>query len=263
MLRRDALMLASFGLLATVGAGCHRGKNEESKAEVNVGAAASLRGVMPELIDAFGREHRRPRIVPVYGASGDLRKRVQDGAPLDVVVFAAVEPVEQLIRSGHVIADSRVVVAQNRLALIGPKGGPPLRWSSIEKLGGDEKLAIGNPDVVPAGNYARLALQALGKWDAVAGRLVYGGDVSAVLAYVRRGEVAAGVVYMSEVRNIDGVVVLEEAEGEWVPRIDVVAGATKDVAGASHAGPSRSFVEFLASGEAREIFRAHGFVAPR
>jgi molybdate transport system substrate-binding protein len=258
MQRRAALVLA--GLLVL---GCHRGKNEEGKVEVSVGAASSLRGVLPKLVEAFGREHRRPKVVPVYGASGDLRKRIQDGAPIDVVLFAAAEPVDKLVETGHVLAETRRVVAHNRLVLVGPKGGPKVRWDSLETLAANERIAIGDPDVVPAGAYAKKALQALGKWDRLSGRFVFGGDVAAVLAYVRRGEVAAGAVYLTEVMGVPDVVILEEAQGAWAPRADVVAGATKDVEGASHAGPARSFVEFLSTREAQEIFAAHGFELPR
>ncbi|MBM4358383.1 MAG: molybdate ABC transporter substrate-binding protein [Deltaproteobacteria bacterium] len=254
---------AALALLGLLFLGCHRGKNEEGKVEVSVGAASSLRVVLPKLVEAFGREHRRPKVVPVYGASGDLRKRIQDGAPIDVVLFAAPEPVDKLIETGNVIADSRKVVAHNRLALIGPKGGPKVGWHSLETLAPGDKIAIGDPEVVPAGAYAKKALQALGQWDSLAGRLVFGGDVAAVLAYVRRGEVAAGVVYMTEIKDVADVLVLEEARGAFAPRADVVAGSTKGVEGASHAGPARSFVEFLSTREAREIFEANGFELPR
>jgi molybdate transport system substrate-binding protein len=195
----------------------------------------------------------------VYGASGDLRKRVQDGAPIDAVLFAAPEPVDQLIASRHVVPDTRKVVAHNRLVLVGPRGGVRVGWQSLEALPPGEKLAIGEPNVVPAGTYAKRALEALGKWDALKDRLLFGGDVAAVLAYVRRGEVAAGIVYATEARGIEDVVVLEEASGPWAPLADVVVGATVDVAGASHSGPARSFLEFLMTTEAQAIFRQYGF----
>lgn len=255
MLARRALLVVA--VLAAIG--CHRGHNEDVKAEVTLGAAASLRSVLPPLVEAFGRDHRRPKIVPMYGASGDLRKRVEDGAPIDAVLFAAPEPVDKLIASKHVVAETRKVVAHNRLVLVGPKDGKPLTWKTLDTLPAGEKVAIGEPSVVPAGAYAKRALEALGKWDGLKDRLVFGGDVSAVLAYVRRSEVAAGIVYATEVRGVDGVVVLEDAKGEWAPRADVVVGVIKEVEGASHAGPARSFVEFLETPEARAIFRDHGF----
>jgi len=253
---RRALVGLATALLVPA---CHRGKNEGARAEVQLGVAVSLRGVMPSLIEAFGRDHRRPKIAAVYGPSGDLRKRVQDGAPLDAVLFAAPEPVDQLVASRHVIAETRKVVAHNRLVLIGPRGGARVGWQTLDALPAGEKLAIGEPNVVPAGTYAKRALEALGKWDALKDRLLFGGDVAAVLAYVRRGEVAAGIVYATEVRGLDDIVLLEEASGPWAPRADVVVGATVDIAGASHSGPARSFLEFLLTPEAQGIFRQYGF----
>ncbi len=245
-----------IGILLLVVAGCHRGKNQGAPIEVTVAAAVSLRGVLPELIEAFGTEHARPHVVAVYGGSGDLRKRVEDGAPFDVVLFAAGAPVDRLIEARHVAKETRTVIAHNRLVLIGPTGGRRIDWQSLDQLADDEKLAIGEPEAVPAGAYAKSALQALGKWDKVQGKLVFGADVGAVLSYVRRGEVVAAVVYTTEVVGVKDVVVLEEAKGTWAPRPEVVGGTVK--AGA-HAGPGARFLEFLVSPKARGLLQARGF----
>ena len=250
-----ARCLLALGVLGGF-ASCGRGQNDGNHVEVTVAAAASLRSVLPELIAAFNAEHGRPTIATAYGASGDLRKRVQDGAPIDAVLFAASDPVDQLIKTGHVLADSRRVIAHNRLVLIGPKGGRRIEWNSLDAIPEGEKLAIGEPEAVPAGAYAKKALQALGKWDALSGRMVFGGDVAAVLAYARRGEVIGAIVYATEVVGIDDVVVFDEATGAWAPKADVVVGAVKD---ASHARQASSFLDFLSSPKARGILKARGF----
>ncbi len=223
--------------------------------ELSFAAAVSLRAALPEIGAAFEKEHPATHVVPLYGASGDLAKRVRDGAPIDAVAFAAPEPLDKLVADGLVDAGSRQVIAENRLVLIGPKGGRKLGWQTIDSLEPDDKLAIGDPDSVPAGAYAKKALVALGKWDALKGRLVLGGDVGAVLTYARRGEVAAAIVYVTEAQGVDDVVVLEEARGAWAPKAEVVAGVVKG----PHAGPAASFVAYLASPPAQAIFRSHGF----
>ncbi len=245
--RRLALLIAIVSL-----ASCER---KTERPEVTLATAASLRVALPELIAAFAQDHARPIITPVYGASGDLKKRLLDGAPIDAVLFAAPEPVDQLIAAGRVDASTRRVIAHNRLVLIGPKGGPKLRWQSLDALPEGAKIAIGNPDSVPAGAYAKKALVALGKWDALQGRLVYAADVAAALAYARRGEVAAAVVYTTEIQGIADVVVLDDA-GSFAPRADVVVAVVKD---AARAEPARAFLAFLATPAAQAILKAHGF----
>jgi molybdate transport system substrate-binding protein len=241
------VVLASFG--------CRREDPKAGEREVMVAAATSLRAALPDLIAAFKKEHPRPTITAMYGASGDLEKKVRDGAPIDAVLFAAAEPVERLIQGGRVVEGSKRVVAHNRLVLIGKKGGPKITWSTLDQIG-DEKLAIGNPDSVPAGTYAKKALIALGKWDKLQGKLVLAGDVAATLAYARRGEVAAAVVYATEVRGIEDVVVLEEARGSWAPRADVVVGVVKST---SSDNPANKFAEFLSTPAARAILESYGF----
>src|SRR5687768_14967535 len=147
-------------------------------AKPTIATAASLRGVMPAAAAAFGSE-----IAFTYGASGDLRKQVEGGAPIDAVLFASAAPVESLIASGHADAATRRVLATNELVLIVPSGNPALRFESLETIPQGERLAIGDPGAVPAGQYARDALQKLGVWEALADRLVLGGDVASVLAY--------------------------------------------------------------------------------
>lgn len=224
-----------------------------------VGAAMSLRNVMPLVMDAFRAGDNGAPLQANYGASGALRQQVEGGAPIDVVVFADAATVEALLKSGHGVASTRRVVATNALVLIGPKNAQPLTFATIDSVPAGEMIAIGEPGAVPAGRYAKEAFEKLGKWDKLAGRLVFGGDVGAVLNYARRGEVAAAVVYRTEIRGIDDVVVLDQASGDWAPKAQVVAVTVKDSANATRAA---AFVEFLGSAKAQQLFRDHGFGPP-
>lgn len=231
----------------------------EAPKGATVAAASSLRKVVPDLIDAYDPTHSEPGISATYGASGTLRQQVEAGAPIDAVLFASGAPVDRLIEAGYAAGASRRVAATNNLALIGPAGGPGLRFEAIDALGATEKLAIGEPRAVPAGHYAKQAFEALEKWATIADRVVFGGDVAMVLAYVRRGEVAAGVVYETEVRGIDGVDVLDRAAGSWAPRPEVVVAATN---GGDAPAQGRRFLDFVLSPEGQSILRAHGFSPP-
>ena len=225
--------------------------------ELTVAAAMSLRNSLPSVVAGFRRENAAADVVVTYGASGNLRRQVEAGAPIDVVIFASAVHVDALVDSG-LIAGSPRVIASNALVLIGARGAKPMKFAEIDSVAAGDLIAIGDPESVPAGTYARDALRALAKWDAVQDRLVFGGHVAAVLQYVRRGEVAVAVVYASDVIGIDDVVVLDTASGAWAPRIETVAAA---VAG-NRPEAARAFIEFLESPAGRVILTEHGFAAP-
>lgn len=246
-----ALALIALALGCTRPAPPHR--------ELLLAAAASLRAVLPELSRAYESTHPGLQIRATYGASGDLRRQVEGGAPIDAVVFASGKPVDDLIATGRVAAASRSVIATNQLVLIGPRGAKPLTFATLDAAPAGERIAIGDPGAVPAGQYAREALEKLGKWEAVRPRVVLAGDVGAVLAYVRRGEVAAGVVYRTELRGIDDVVVLDEARGSWAPHPEVVGAV---VQGASGAAEAAAFLAFLRAPEGQKLLADFGFGPP-
>jgi molybdate transport system substrate-binding protein len=235
-------------------------KHKDGSSELVVAAAASLRGVLPELASAYERAHPGQKVTITFGASGELRQQVVGGAPVDVVVFAGAAPVDDLVGRGLVEAPSRAVVATNELVLIGPKGGKKkLTFATLASIGQDEKVAVGDPRSVPAGQYAETALENLHEWDALKGRLVYGSDVSAVLAYARRGEVAAAIVYKTELHGISDVELLDELGGGLAPRPEVVAGL---VAGSHAHAAAAGFLGYLEGAEGREALVKYGFGAP-
>ena len=255
--RISALPLALLVMALLIMTGCLGGCS--SRDAVVLAVAASLRHAMPELLEAFVLREGGKQIVATYGGSGTLRAQVEAGAPIDGVVLAGGPPVDALIQGEYADADSRRVVATNTLVLIGPPGGTPLTFAMLERLPAGEKLAIGDPHSVPVGSYTREAFRKLGKWEPLQDRLVFGGHVAAVLAYVRRGEVAAAVVYRTDVLSLEDVVVLDEARGAWAPRAEVVAAATSEGAAGARV---RAFLDFLVSAPGREILARHGFGSP-
>jgi molybdate transport system substrate-binding protein len=248
--------LALVGVaLAAVGLGC----SKKPAPGVTVAAAASLRHAMPELVAAFEKRHPGAPTTVTYGASGQLRRQVEGGAPVDLVVFASGEPVDALVTEGRAERASRRVLATNELVLVGPKGARPLTFATLTTVPPGERVAVGDPRTVPAGSYARAALEKLGEWDALRDRLVFGGDVSAVLAYARRGEVVAAIVYATEARGIDDIVVLDTLKGPAAPRAEVVEAV---VAKSPSPERARALADFLATEEAQRIVASFGFSPP-
>jgi len=204
---------------------------------------------MPALLEGFGTE-----MTVTYGGSGTLRQQVEGGAPVDLVLFASAEPVDTLIRSGLARAESRRVIGRNTLVLIAPADAKStLSFKTLTEVDSKERIAMGDPAAVPAGRYTKQALEDLGIWNSLQDRLVFAGDVTAVLSYARRGEVSAAVVYKTDVRSISDVQIIDSADWSGAP-IPEVVGATITESPEAHA-----FLSFLGSPQGSEILRRFGF----
>ena len=232
----------------------------EGGGEVTLAAAASLRRVMPDLIAGWSTATPGSRARVSYGSSGTLRQQVEAGAPIDGVLFASSDPVDQLVAGGLVEPASRRVVASNQLVLIAPADSTA-SWTfqTLADLPAGERLALGEPATVPAGRYAQQALEGLGSWDALADRVVFGGDVAMVLAYAKRGEVAAAIVYATEALDIEGVRVLDRADWAGAPTPVVAVGTVRE--GAQREGAA-SFLDFVAGAGGQARMRERGFGPP-
>jgi molybdate transport system substrate-binding protein len=252
--RARRLVLATCALGIALLAACGK---RPAKQEVTIAAAMSLRGVMPELVRAYGASHTTGAISVMYGASGDLETQVVAGAPVDAVVLAGARQVDELIAKGRATNETRAVVATNDLCLVGRRDGPPLTFATLGTLAPGERLAVGDPRTVPAGEYARDYLRSLGSWDALAGRLLLGSSVAAVLVYARRGEAAFAVVYRTELHDVSDLVILDDAHGPGAPRPEVVAAAVRGGQSAAV-----DFVAFLASPTAVPLWKTFGFGPP-
>jgi molybdate transport system substrate-binding protein len=230
--------------------------------QIIVSAAASLTDVLTDLqprAEAF----IGAKVLYNFGGSGTLRHQVEQGAPADVIFFAASEDMDTLQQEGLIVPDSRRDLLSNAMVLVGgsdmavAKGIEDLR-ALLQKT---EFLAIGNPDTVPAGRYAVQALTNYGLYAAVEKKLVLGGTVREVLAYVQSGSAPLGIVFATDARTVkpsSGVrqlfVFPDDALKTPIryPIAVVSASANKSAA--------RKMVDFLRTDPAREAFRGAGFV---
>ena len=233
---------------------------ETAKREITVFAAASLTDVLQEIGSAFLTDTGVATRFS-FAASSALARQIESGAPAQVFVSADADWMDYLATKGLVDLASRRNVAGNELVLIAPadsgakldvKPGFPLAAAL-----GDGRLAVADPDSVPAGRYAKAALTALGVWQAVSGRLVPAENVRVALAFVSRGEVPLGIVYRSDARVDPKVKVVGAFPAGTHPPI-VYPAATVDRAGSD----AKRFVDYLAGEKAQAILRRHGFTAP-
>lgn len=233
------LAVAALGFLL---AGCAATKNPP----ITISAAASVQAPLREI------QFSQP-VVFNFGASGTLAQQIENGAPADVFLSAAAKPMDSLAARGLILESTRRDLLRNRIVLIGPANGPPLSFATLPTV---KLLAIGEPASVPAGDYARQVLTALGEWDRVQDHLVLAKDVRQVLTYVENGDASAGIVYATDARDSSKVRVAEVApENTHEPVVYPVAVMKKS----RNPAAARAVVEQLASPAARAIFERHGF----
>ncbi|MDN6179866.1 MAG: molybdate ABC transporter substrate-binding protein [Halomonas subglaciescola] len=227
---------------------------------LHVAAAASMTDAMNEAIAAYTAEHDDVEIVPVYASSSTLARQIANGSPAEVFISANQKWMDWLDDEG-VSVQQRVDLLQNSLALVAPADEAEGDFTPGESgeltslLDDGERLAVGDPDHVPAGIYARQAFEALGEWDALEPRLARASDVRSALALVERGETPAGVVYQTDARASNGVTTLGLFPLDTHDPI-VYPAALIDAEGNDEAAAFRAWLEGEA---ATAIFEDHGF----
>ena len=210
-------------------------------------AAASLTDVLSELAGRF-----REPVRTVFAGSGEVVRQVLRGAPADLVALADPLWMDRLAAAGRIRVPSRVVLATNALVVIAPADRAPMEFAWRGRI------AIGEPDSVPAGRYARDMMRSMGVWDAAQPRIVTAADVRAVRSFVARGEVDLGVVYVSDTLGFGDVRVVASPPPAVQP--DIVYPAALTTGGQAAAA---DMMTFLRSAEAQAVFARHGFRAGR
>ncbi len=224
--------------------------------DVLVFAPASTTEAVEAAAEQFSRTGE-DRVRGVFAASSLLAKQIDNGAPADIYLSASTAWMDYLSRRGRIENASRRNFLANSLVVIAPADSAVSDVGIVAGLGGG-RLALGDPDHVPAGIYARQALEALGLWPALEDRLIRTNDVRMALQMVARGEAPLGIVYASDASAFAGVrTVAAIAEANHDPiryPAALVAGSDNPAA--------RRFLEFLATPEMAALFRRHGFVLP-
>ncbi len=250
------IMLA---IMMVVVAGCGGGEKVTPKSgqdEILVAAAMSLRDVMEEIKEVYTRENGDVKITYNFASSGTLQKQIEQGAPVDLFISAGKPQMDALEKGGLLLEGTRVDLLENELVLI---GAPDSSFETFEALAGNDvdKICIGTPETVPAGNYTKQILTSLDLWDAVKHKLVLAKDVRQVLTYVETGNVDAGVVFRTDAMTGKEIRIIAKAPpGTHKPAVypmAVIKGSKNQKAATELAG-------FLAGETAAEIFEQHGFI---
>ena len=230
---------------------------------VTVLAAASLTDALTE-IGARYAAATGETVRFAFSSSSTAARQIEAGAPADIFASANLRWMDYLAEKGAIAAGTRIDLLVNRLVLVAPAtaGGDPVEpvdgSAIVARLGADGRLAVGDPDHVPAGLYAKQALTALGAWPVLAPRLARADDVRAALALVARGEAPLGIVYATDAAIVAGVRIVGEFPAAAHQPIVYPFALTADAADNPAA---RRFLAWLAGPEARAAFGRYGFAA--
>ena len=226
-------------------------------ADITMFAAASLSDALKKIASDYQAQSGKSVVVS-FAASSALARQIEASGGADIFMSADLDWMDYLDKRGLIAPGSRENLLRNRLVLVAPKDStmhiaiaPHFDLMGALK---DGRLAIANPDTVPAGKYGKAALAALGVWDPVAGHLADAEDVRVALAYVARGEAPLGIVYETDAKAEPNVKIVGVFPENSHAPILYPAALTKD------AKPeARAFLAYLSSPQAKAVFEKDGF----
>jgi molybdate transport system substrate-binding protein len=227
-----------------------------SAVEIQVAAAASLTDALKEIAGTYTAATGDKPIFNL-GASSMLARQIEEGAPADVFLSADEAKMDALAGKGLIAPNTRRALLHNSLVVIVATDSP-LKITAPAALAGDgiKRLALGEPQTVPAGIYAREFLTRVGLWEAVQPRVLPCDNVRAALAAVESGNAEAGIVYKTDAAISKKVRVVFEVPAAQSPIISypgAVVAATKQPEAA------KKFLDYLASDAAKHVFEKFGF----
>lgn len=237
---------------------CNQAKPSESaEQEILVSAAASLAGALEKITEDFETEHPTVTVTLNLAGSGKLAQQIQQGAPADVFLSADQHWMDVIEHDKLISANTRVNFAKNKLVLITQKKNNK-QLSSLSGLHPDSigQIAIGNPESVPAGSYAKDALRNLGLWDKLVDHFVYAKDVRQVLTYVESGNAEVGFVYGSDLHRTNGVNVYAPIDQALYTPIVYPAAVMR---ASDNPELAKDFLKYLQTDSAQTVLTNNGF----
>jgi molybdate transport system substrate-binding protein len=228
-------------------------------AELTVSAAASLTNAFQEIGRAFEQSNPNDKVRFNFGASGSLLQQISRGAPVDVFASADLETMDRAEKQNLIVRDSRANFASNKLVLVVPAGSS-LAVAGLQDLQKDavQRIAIGIPESVPVGRYAKGVLERLKLWEALRPKMIFGQNVRQCLDYAARGEVDVGFVYATDARSSAAKVKIALEVPVETPILYPLAV----VKGDGNERAARKFIDFVRSSAGRQILAKHGFGPP-
>lgn len=227
--------------------------------KITVFAAASLTNAMNEISEQFQKESK-VEVVSSYASSSTLARQIEQGAPANLFISANQQWMDYAIDKQLMVENTRYTLLGNELVLIAPKDSKIEKvdinkQTDWKKLLDGGRLAVGNPDHVPVGIYAKEALNYLGAWDTVNPMLARTNNVRSGMALVERDEAPLGIVYGSDAVASQKVKVVGIFPADSHKPVEYPMAIVKDQDNKA----TRDFYEYLKTPEASEVFKRYGF----
>lgn len=228
---------------------------EQEPVEILVAAAASLQNSMEELGKRYQSANPGTTVTFTFGSSGTLQEQIEQGAPIDVFMSAALKQMTALEEKELILNDTKKELLENKVVLIVPKDST-LDITGFEDILKAPVIALGDPESVPVGQYSEEIFTSLNMLDDVKKQANYAKDVTEVLTWVSTGNAEAGVVYATDAMSSKDVTVIAEAPEGSTSKVLYPVAVVKDTKAEEAA---KAFVEYLASEEALGVFEEYGF----
>ncbi|MFQ6372313.1 molybdate ABC transporter substrate-binding protein [Shewanella sp. YIC-542] len=245
-------LASALGLVLSFGA--------SAKEKITVFAAASLTNALTDIGHDFDKANGTDTVFS-FASSSTLSRQVVQGAPAEVFLSANQKWMDYLVENQAVDSASRITLLHNALVLIAPKSSPinevsiSASWN-LQKAVGSSRLAVGDPDHVPAGRYGKQSLEKLGLWAQAEPLLARSNSVRAALALVERGEAQLGIVYATDAQISNKVKTLAVfPEKSHKPISYPVALVNKQPTAAA-----KAFYDYLQTDAAKAVFSKYGFI---
>ncbi|MDR4949171.1 molybdate ABC transporter substrate-binding protein [Neobacillus cucumis] len=227
----------------------------EKKVELTISAAASLQDALTDIKADFEKEHPNVTLNYNFGASGALQQQIFQGAPVDLFFSAAEDKFQKLVQDGLIEKKNGIDLVGNELVLVVPKDSNK-GIKTFEDLTKADKVALGTPESVPAGQYGKQTLDKLNVWKSIEGKVVYGKDVRQVLTYVESNNVDAGIVYKTDALTSQKVEIVATAKDDTHDPIIYPVGVIKNSA---HLKEAQLFYEYLQNAQSMKTLEKYGF----
>lgn len=237
------------------------GQQSVETVELTVSAAASLTDALKEIQKAYETKNTNIKLNFNFGASGALQQQIEQGAPADLFLSAAPKNMQALVDKQLIDTNKQKNLLNNELVVVTPADGKTEVKSIADLAKAEVKhVAIGIPESVPAGNYAKEALTNAKLWDTLQSKTVQGKDVRQVLQYVETGNAEAGFVYKTDALTSKQVTIAFAVDPTTYTPVEYPIGIVKAT---KYSKEAEDLFTYLQSKEALDVFVKYGFSIPK
>lgn len=237
--------------------GCVNQEKEQVRSQekviLTVSAAASLKNALNDIEKSYEAEHKHVDIKFNYGASGALAQQIMSGAPVDIFFSAAQDKVDDLVKNKAVDKEDTKSLLKNHLVLITEEKLTSLDDLQQEKI---KKIALGNPELVPVGEYGKQTLENKKLYQKVKSKLVLTKDVRQVLTYVETNNTEAGIVYTSDLKSTNKIKHTLKIQDDLHEPITYPIAKIKDT---KHKKETEELYQYLQNNQSKKVYQKYGF----